>query len=199
MLQVGATGIEQVRQESTAQKHTRHTLLMLARYICIPRIAGLNLGCGIGPTLRKIYRLLLQGRKVSQGDLASVSNDLLLWLQFDPEDGSVFSSGTLSSVWTMLLHILANSTVHSHRLENPKSKTRISGKNSSPAFLWYDTDRVGNCTFNNSSLSRERLYRDRSTDSPLIRHGPHTKWSIQQSFYCCMCSLSLERVYLAVA
>jgi hypothetical protein len=31
-------------------------------------------------------------------------------------------------------------------------------KNSSPTFLWYDTDRIENDASNNSFLPRERLY-----------------------------------------
>jgi hypothetical protein len=29
-------------------------------------------------------------------------------------------------------------------------------------------------------------YTDRPTDSPLITHGPHRKWCVQQFFYCCI-------------
>jgi hypothetical protein len=67
-------------------------------------------------------------------------------------------------------------------------------------------DRIENVASNNSTLPRKRLYRvtigghiESSTDSPLITHGPHRKWRGQQLFYCCVYSLSWERLYRAVA
>jgi hypothetical protein len=74
-------------------------------------------------------------------------------------------------------------------------KPRSSGKNKSPTYFWYDTNRIENDASNNSSLPRERVYQavatiggytDSSIDSPLIPHGTYTKRRLQQFFYCCV-------------
>jgi hypothetical protein len=48
-------------------------------------------------------------------------------------------------------------------------------------------------------LATTEGYRDRPTDFHLIRHGQHRNWRVQQFFYCCVYSLSRERVYQAAA
>jgi hypothetical protein len=88
-----------------------------------------------------------------------------------------------------------------HYAQTSKVRTdliRRSGKNQSPTFLCCDTDRIENDASNNSSLlvlvaAGKRLprhclatiwvYRDRHTDSPLLRHGPRRKQRVQGFFF----------------
>jgi hypothetical protein len=80
--------------------------------------------------------------------------------------------------------------------------------------LWHDTGHTEHDTSNKSSVvacidCRGKVFTEplpsnhretqRSTDSPLTRHGPHGKRHVQQVFSCCQYSLSQEGVYRAVA
>jgi hypothetical protein len=85
-------------------------------------------------------------------------------------------------------------------------KTKSSGKNWSPTFLWHDMDHIENNLSNISLLLWKHVYRTVAyqqqgeeyrymhTDFSLIWYGSHRKWHIQQYFYCCVYSLPWEHV-----